>query len=153
MFEVDKLSSFFTKLSKNNVGASCRASDTPDAPMMGASQGVSGAPVTPPCYFFLRTKTIFPIKCTLPPHPLPTTPPTTPSPHHPPHQNPPSHPPTHTTTTTHPPTPPATTPPQEPSNHPPQRKSRALMPDISWAPPHSLTFGRQLSGSDCIPHH
>ena len=45
MFEVDKLSSFFTKLSKNN---------------MGASWGASDASVTPPCYFFLRTKIIFP---------------------------------------------------------------------------------------------
>ena len=36
MFEVDKLSIFFTKLSKYNMGASWVASDTP---VMGASQG------------------------------------------------------------------------------------------------------------------
>ena len=35
----------------------------PNAPMMGLIMGASDAPVMPPCYFFLRTKIIFPIKC------------------------------------------------------------------------------------------
>ena len=99
----------------------------------GASDALNAPP---PCYFFLRTKIIFPIKCTPPPHPLPitshthplpTTPPPLPPTHHPqpssltppPNQNPPTHPhhhlPTHPT--------------QEPSNHPPWRKSGALMPN------------------------
>ena len=79
----DRLSSFFTKLSKNNMGG-----------------GVMGTHNT-----------------------------TTPHTHHPTHPPPPTHP-THD--------PPHHHPPQEPSNHPPWRKSGALMPDISWAAPHSL---------------
>ena len=59
MFEVDKMSSFFTKLSKNNM----EASDTPDTPHDGGHRGVSDAPVMLPCYFCLRTKITFPIKC------------------------------------------------------------------------------------------
>ena len=51
-------------------------------------------PVTPPCYFFLRTKIIFTIKCTPPPHPLPITSPTYPLPTTPPPQPSPPTPPT-----------------------------------------------------------
>ena len=39
MFEVDKLSSFFTKLSKNNMGASWGASDAPNTPCDGGITG------------------------------------------------------------------------------------------------------------------
>ena len=56
MFEVDKLSSFFTKLSKNSMGASWGVSDAPDSPMMGASQGASEAPVMPPHVIFSKNK-------------------------------------------------------------------------------------------------
>ena len=45
MFEVDKLSSFFTKLAKNNMGA-------PDAPLIG---GITG-PIMPPMLFFSKNK-------------------------------------------------------------------------------------------------
>ena len=55
------LSRFFTKLSKNNMGASWGASDVPHDG--GASQGATDTPWYPPCYFFLRTKIISPIKC------------------------------------------------------------------------------------------
>ena len=125
MFEVGKLSSFFTKLLKNNMGASWGVSDTPhDAPML----------------FFSKNKNYLSnqMHTTTPPTPHHITHPPTPHnttnhhqphpPHHPPHQNPPNHPPTHTTS--HHPAP-HTYPPQEPSNHPPRRKSGALMPDIS----------------------
>ena len=68
-----------------------------------------------------------PNTATPPPTPPPHTPPAPPNhqpPHYPPHHHPPHHP--------HPTTPYPTTPTY------PQRKSGALMPDISWAPPHSL---------------
>ena len=63
-------------------------SDTPNAPCDGGyHRGHLTPPVMTPCYFFLRTKIIFPIKCTPPPHPLPINPlPTTPPPHPPTHQ-------------------------------------------------------------------
>ena len=87
--------------------------------------GASDTPVMLPCYFFLRTKIIYPFKCIVfsknknnmgghqGHHTLPTL-------------NPP--PTTSLTSTPHTPQPPT---------HP-WRKSGALMPDISWAPPHSL---------------
>ena len=109
---------FFNKLSKNN---------------MGASWGGHLIPPMPPMLFFSKkqklpfeSNTHHPLPITSPTHPLPTTPP--PHPHH--HHHPPTQPP-------HQP-PPHHHPSKEPSNHPPQRKSGALMPDISWAPPHSL---------------
>ena len=47
----DRLSSFFTKLSKNNMGASQGMSDAPcDAPIMGVSGGV-GHPHDVPMLF------------------------------------------------------------------------------------------------------
>ena len=122
MFEVDKLSSFFTKLSKNNVGASWGASDAPDTPTMGASWGESDTPCDAPMLFFSKNKKLsFQSNA-----------------HHHPTHSPSHHPPTHNTTTS----PTTTTHPT--SNHPntthppTTQKIRALMPDISWAPPHSL---------------
>ena len=101
MFEVDKMSSFFTKLSKNNMG--------------GITGGASDIPMMPPMLFFSKNKNYLSNKMhsffsknknnmgggghqTLPTlHPPPTT---------------------SLTSTPHTPPP--------------------LMPDISWAPPHSL---------------
>ena len=125
-------SSFFTKLSKTNMGASWVVSDTPDAPMMGVSQGASDAPIMPPMLYFSKNKnylsnqmhSFFPrTKITwggirhYPPfihHPQ------YPSPaHHTPHQLPiPPHP------TTNPPTPPNTLP--SPPHHPPVEKKWGL---------------------------
>ena len=56
MFEVDKLSSFFTRLSKNNMGASWWCLMTPMPPVMGALWGASDTPVMPPMSFFSKNK-------------------------------------------------------------------------------------------------
>ena len=56
MFEVDKLSSFFTKLSKYNMGASQRMSYAPDAPSDGGILGASDALMMPPMLFFSKNK-------------------------------------------------------------------------------------------------
>ena len=73
-----------------------------------------------------------------------------PQPHHQPH---PSIHPTHHTPP-HPPHP-TTTPTPPPPTHP-WRKSGALMPDISWAPPHSLPGGWRVGGCTtvyfCVPN-
>ena len=53
MFEVDKFSSFFTKLSKNNMGASWGVSDAPNTPMMG---GIMMGHLLPPMLFFSKNK-------------------------------------------------------------------------------------------------
>ena len=67
---------------------------------------------------------------THPPH-HPTCPQHTTTTHtHPPPNIPPQHAPTHPLQAHHPP--------HEPSNHPPTETKWAGMPNISWAPPHSL---------------
>ena len=93
MFEVDKLSSFFTKLSKITWGHH-------------EGGGVSDTQCDAPILFFSKNKNYLPNQMHT------TTPPT---PHH-----------IKITPTNH------------SHQHPPQRKSGALMLDISWAPPHSL---------------
>ena len=130
MFEVDKLSSFVTKLSKNNMGTSWGASDAPNTlPYDGTSQGVSDAPhviffqeqklsFQSNAVFFPRMKITWGASDTT--HPSSTT-------HNIPHQHTTYHTPTLPYHHPHPTTP-----------HPPMEKSGALMPDISWAPPHSL---------------
>ena len=136
-------------------------------PVMGDIMETSDAPLTPPMLFFSKKKkylsnqmhSFFPrTKITWgaswdirhyppfihhPQHPSPAHQ----THHHPPHHQPPSHHHPNPTTIhpTHPTTPtlPLPTPPIQPlpSHHhlpPTHRKSGALMPDISWAPPHSL---------------
>ena len=53
MFEVDKLSSFFTKLSKNNMGASWGASHAPNA---SCNWGNHRGCLMPPMLFISKNK-------------------------------------------------------------------------------------------------
>ena len=127
MFEVDKLSSFSPNCQKITWGHHGGVSDTPMIPPMLFISKNKNYLSNQMHSFLPRTKITWGASCA--PHDTPHHRGIRHYPsfvHHPQHPSPAHH------THHHTPTPP-------PPTHP-QRKSGALMPDISWAPLHSLSI-------------